>query len=349
MEPGTSRGIGELEVIQQLLPEWLAVVFALLTQLGDIWFLALVFALLYWYNTPNHDDIAALAGVWLAGMGLVMGLKEVFGFPRPDRPLLDPDLLPWFVRPVYETTAFASGYGFPSGHAVNTTIVFVGLAYVLPVGTPRKRYVAAGVLVATVSFTRLALGVHFLVDVVAGVVVGLSVLVGARALVNLRLAEQTTVSFGLAVACGWFFLVASEVDPDAIFVLGASLGAFGGWQLVVLGRELVSVSRPSLAVRPILVRGGLAALAFAPLNAALDYFPVLSVYSTGGAVGFVAAGITVVPVLHHSERARRAGVAVEFWLRMAGVAVRYLLTPEPWRRAVEFVSSSSVADWVRSR
>lgn len=326
-----SRAIIELETLQQLIPEWLAVILALLTQLGDIWFITMLLAILYWFNTPNQDDIAALAGVWLAGMGLYKGLKEIFGFPRPDQPLLDADLLPWIIQPVYEATAFASGYGFPSGHAVNTTIVYFGLAYILTVSTSRKRFTAAAMIVSTVSFTRLALGVHYLVDVVVGVAVGLSLLAGARALMNRRPADRTTISFGLAIIFSGFFLLTSDFDPDAIFILGASLGSFAGWQLIILGRELVSVPRPSSAVRPIIVRGGLAALIFAPLVAALEYFPVLSIYTAGGTVGLVASGVVIVPVLRYSDRAHSVGAMIKFWIRVTGGKLRYWFSPSTWR------------------
>ena len=346
-----SRGIGELDAIQHLIPEWVAVILALLTQLGDIWFLATLFALLYWYNTPNQDDIAALAGVWLAGMGLYKGLKEIFGFPRPEQPLLDAELLPWMIQPIYEATAFASGYGFPSGHAVNTTIVYFGLAYLLRTSTPRKRFTVAALIVSTVCFTRVALGVHYVIDVVVGVAVGVLLLTAARALMTRRPADQATISFGLAVVFAGFFLVTSDLDPDAIFVLGASLGAFAGWQLIMLGRQLVELSRPSLAVRPIIIRGGGAIVALSPLVGALEYFPIITVYTAGGAVGLVTSGIVIVPVMRYSDRARRVGIAVKFWLRMGVVGLRLALRPETLRRAIELVRtfSAAVVRWLRTR
>lgn len=342
-----SRGIGELDPIQNVIPEWLAVVVALLTQLGDIWFLTLLLTVLYWVGVPNREDVAVVAGSWLAGMGLYKGLKEVFGFPRPDQPLLDPDLLPLGVEQLYEATAMASGYGFPSGHAVNTTIVYFGLAYVLPVSTPRRRFVGAGTIVATVSFTRLALGVHFLVDVIVGVGVGLALLSGAYVLMNRSATDRPTVAFALAIVFGLFFVGTSRADPDAIFVLAASLGAFAGWQLVVLGGQLVALEVPSRTLRPIAVRGGASVLALAPLVAALEYFPLLSAYTAGGVTGLVAAVAVTVPVARHSPPARQAGATVAFWLTAAGAGVRYLFTPEPWRRL--FAAVGRLREWLQTR
>ncbi|ELY89468.1 phosphoesterase PA-phosphatase-related protein [Natrialba hulunbeirensis JCM 10989] len=341
-----SRGIGEFNQIQEQIPEWAAVIIALLTQLGDIWFLALVLTVAYWIGVPNRDDIGAVAGVWLAGMGLYKGLKEIFGFPRPDEPLLDPELLPVGVQQLYEATAFASGYGFPSGHAVNTTIVFFGLAHVLTVSTRRRRFAVAAGLVATVAFSRVALGVHYLVDVVVGFAVGALLLLSVQALSN-RLTDRTTVAFAAAIVFGGFFVVTSDVAMESVFILAASLGAFAGWQLIVLGRRLVAVDLPSQAARPVALHGGLAALTLAPLVGTFELFPVLSVYVAGGLAGLATALVVTIPVLRHSPHARRAGVSLAFWLRAALAGLRYLLSPRTWRRALSALSEC--AERVRNR
>lgn len=231
-----SRGVGALESVQNVLPEWMALVAALLTQLGDVWFLTLVLAALYWFDATRREEIATIAGAWLAGMGLYLGLKELFAFPRPDTPLAEPDVYPSFVQPVYEATALATGYGFPSGHAVGTTIVYFGLAAVLAVGTRRQRVAGAAAIVGTVCFTRVALGVHYLVDVVAGVAVGFCLLLVVRALASRRPDDPATGVFGLAVVCAVFFVAMSSVAVDSILVLAASLGALVGWQTFDLGR-----------------------------------------------------------------------------------------------------------------
>ena len=332
-----SRGIGEFDPIQEAIPEWLAVVVALLTQFGDIWFLALVLATFYWVGSPNRDDIATVAGVWLAGMGLYKGLKEIFEFPRPDEPLLEPGLLPIVVQQLYEATAFATGYGFPSDHVVNTTIVYLGLAHVLTTSTRRRRFAVAAALIATVSFSRVALGLHYLVDVVVGVGVGLALLATVKAILDRQLTDQATITFGLAIGFAGFFVATSDADTEAILILAVSLGAFAGWQLIVLGRGLTAVEWPSQAVRPLAIRGGLAVLALAPLVGALEFFPMLSVYATAGLAGLGTAAVVTVPILRHSRRARRVGVAVAFWLRMAGAGVRYLLSPRTWRRGLAAV------------
>lgn len=67
---------------------------------------------------------------------------------------------------------------FPSGHVLSSTVVYGSLLLVfLPAVARRWRpwLVAGGAgLVAAIAFSRLALGVHYLSDVVAGLVLGLA-------------------------------------------------------------------------------------------------------------------------------------------------------------------------------
>lgn len=80
-------------------------------------------------------------------------------------------------RPVWsDPLATAAGYSFPSGHAMGVTLVVGVLAVVFLPRLPvrwRRPLVALGTGWALlVAFTRLALGVHYLTDVVAGVLLG---------------------------------------------------------------------------------------------------------------------------------------------------------------------------------
>lgn len=312
-----SRGIGEVEFLQGLLPDWTAPLIALLTQLGDIWFLILLLTVLYWSQVERQDDILLVGGMLVAGIGFYRWLKFTFGFPRPDEPLLDPELVPWMIRPLYELTAFSASYGFPSGHATISTIVYVGLATVLPVGPRRLRYAVAGALVALVGATRIALGLHFLVDILVGTAIGLLVLfVGFRGAGYLS-GDRLTILLFVALVLNALYLLASRFHIEAVIVFGGALGLFGGWQLVALAREITVLDRPSLAFRPLAVRGMLAILAIAPLVVVLEIFPVLGAepYATGGVAGLVATGLVVVPIARHSARVRRVLAALWFWTR----------------------------------
>jgi membrane-associated phospholipid phosphatase len=82
-------------------------------------------------------------------------------------------------RPPGEPLVAAAGYSFPSGHALNSTVTYGLLALVavrsrLPLAL-RRLAVAVGVIVPViVGLSRVALGVHYPSDVIAGWLAGLA-------------------------------------------------------------------------------------------------------------------------------------------------------------------------------
>ncbi len=77
-----------------------------------------------------------------------------------------------------EAIRSASGYSFPSGHAMGSTIVFGALTYLAlrHFGRWRDRSAFLAIALSTVlaiSLSRIYLGVHWITDVVAGIAAGL--------------------------------------------------------------------------------------------------------------------------------------------------------------------------------
>jgi membrane-associated phospholipid phosphatase len=101
-----------------------------------------------------------LVALWGGGLLGVL-LKVIVGRARPD--LVDP-------------VATAAGRSFPSGHALNATVALgllvLVLGSLLTPGRRRLAWVAAVLGIVLVSASRVLLGVHFLSDVTAGVLVG---------------------------------------------------------------------------------------------------------------------------------------------------------------------------------
>ncbi|HEY2091479.1 MAG TPA: phosphatase PAP2 family protein [Thermoanaerobaculia bacterium] len=99
----------------------------------------------------------------LGGGALDWELKRYFARARPD---------------VAQMLMRASGYSFPSGHAMGSTVVFGALAYLALRAHVRWRWKAAALALATtlvigVALSRVYLGVHWISDVGAGVTAGL--------------------------------------------------------------------------------------------------------------------------------------------------------------------------------
>lgn len=80
-----------------------------------------------------------------------------------------------------EPVASAMGASFPSGHAMSATVAYGALLLILLPLVPRhRRSLAIGGIVALVlaiGFTRLALGVHYITDVLGGFALGAAWLV----------------------------------------------------------------------------------------------------------------------------------------------------------------------------
>jgi membrane-associated phospholipid phosphatase len=158
-----SRGIGEIEAAQRFVPETLIPLVELITRVGDTSTLVVVTVVAA--LVLDRDRGLHLLGVVIGGFALLAGLKAVFGLPRPAAELHLIDTA---------TT------GFPSGHALAPTVVYGGLALLLRIGTQRARFVVLGVLIVTISLSRIVLGVHYLVDIAAGIAIGLGYLWGIK-------------------------------------------------------------------------------------------------------------------------------------------------------------------------
>ncbi len=143
-------------------------------------FRAIVLGVAIWLWHRGAQRLAAWAVVTMA-IGGILGvvLKLLVDRARPAFP---------------EPVAHASGYSFPSGHALNSMLgVGVLLLVFLPVLRGAGRllaYLAGAAVVLLTGFDRVALGVHYVSDVLAGWVVALAVLAGTATAFEVWRREQ---------------------------------------------------------------------------------------------------------------------------------------------------------------
>ncbi|MFB6124311.1 MAG: phosphatase PAP2 family protein, partial [Haloferacaceae archaeon] len=279
-----TRGVGELGVVAGL-PDAVVAAFGVLTHLGNPWLLLAVLSLSYLLADRLDVSSTRLAVVLALGFGalaLTMSLKYAFRLPRPPG-------------------AAADGYGFPSGHALGATVVYGGLAALFP-SWPRRRALAFVGVAALVGISRIVIGVHYLVDVVAGAVVGAAFLAVVLALVGSRdrlSADDSARAFdaALVVAVAGFALDAGlagslAVATDVLLGLGAALGGWVGWRLAGDAVETLSLPRPALAANvvavPVLV-GLLRLVSETSLGAAVHV----------GATAALVAALVACPAVSH--------------------------------------------------
>ena len=270
-----ARGIGVVDTVQATLPDLVAVLMVVFTQFGDVLVFIPTLTLVLWFG--DRDRGAALIGVALGGVGLVLIAKQAFAFARPPTsPPIPVGEVPGLFRSFYEGEVVADGYGFPSGHATAATVVWGALAWWLDVGTKARRIAVAAGLVVLVAFTRIALGVHYLVDVIAGIGLGLAYLLAVawiRGHVESDERLFLRLAVGLAAVGGLL-----QGGQDGWLAVGAALGAMVGWYATD------APIQPWPATRETVARGALA-------------FVVIVALAGAAGIGLVVAGVPEGPAL----------------------------------------------------
>ncbi len=141
------------------------------------------------------------AGMWFAaitiGEIINLVLKELFARPVPSspNPFLTPELTSFTGNDLPGGHTVTS-YSFPSGHAMESVIMYGMLAYfaVLPVQSrgARVAIVLGGILlVVLIGFSRMYLGAHYFSDIVGGYAAG-GVLLSAFIITTEKIRRRNT-------------------------------------------------------------------------------------------------------------------------------------------------------------
>jgi membrane-associated phospholipid phosphatase len=293
-----ARAVG-VESLLAGLPLPVPFLFAVVTQLGDVWFYFLTLTTAYWVGDAvrgnDRRTAALLLGCALCALAVTTTLKGVFDLPRPPGSSVatGADQLSGLVRAFYLDAATAEGPGFPSGHALGSALVWGAAALTLG-GSRRLRFAVGGLVVLLVGLSRLILGVHFLVDVLVGWAVGGFILafllrVGADRKPGRALSLAALVA--LVGAIGNF-------DVTHLTVFGATLGARIAWGAV--GGDALRV--------PTTRRSGLALTAVGlPLLGvpfALLYTVDTTPVTSFTVAGLITAGVIVLPLVGDVTRSQ---------------------------------------------
>jgi undecaprenyl-diphosphatase len=169
-------GVAELDrdlftwVVEHRAPpfDWLFVGLSAAGQAALVW-IALAPLLALWARKPVvFTTVVTAATVWTADL-LATVLKEVFDRERPYEVVATADpLLRWDVST-----------SFPSGHAATSAAGALILAFLLG-----RAGVWLGLLAVAIGFSRVYVGVHYPLDVLAGAALGLAVGAAAAGLVR---------------------------------------------------------------------------------------------------------------------------------------------------------------------
>jgi undecaprenyl-diphosphatase len=138
-------------------PGWLRTMAALLAHSGDSWFWLAGLVIIYLVGDAFWKSWSLMLGAAIIALaGTVLVIKFTFRRRRPEGE--------WGA--IYRKT---DPHSFPSGHAARSALIAVlSLAW----GPPWLALVLV-IWAPLVSIARVALGVHFLSDVVAGALIGI--------------------------------------------------------------------------------------------------------------------------------------------------------------------------------
>lgn len=253
----------------------------LLTQLGDLWFILALLTALHWSGVGlegsggfHRRRAVSLIGLALAVFSTVLVCKVLVGAPRPAGAGM-PETLPAVLAPAWDAATGVDSPSFPSGHAALSTAVYLALAHHLDRPRPTGRWIGAGLLVLLVGWTRVALEVHYVSDVLAGIALGLGLLLGFELIASRR--PLVAFATGVLASLG---AGALATDPDAMWVLGVCLGGLVAW-VINDGKAAVVPVVPAAVVGTVIVGlAGPAYLVGAPTPIALG-------------IGAIAGGLIV--------------------------------------------------------
>jgi undecaprenyl-diphosphatase len=136
-----------------------------ITAAGGVALIPIGIALVGWLLLRRQYRLALVVAVALIGGTLFTeAVKQLVERPRPPG------------QPV----VFAPGYSFPSGHTLNGTVTYGLVAFVawrsaLPLASRRAIVGGLVALIAAVGLSRIALGVHYPSDVLAGWLAGAAI------------------------------------------------------------------------------------------------------------------------------------------------------------------------------
>lgn len=180
-----------LRSIAELRTPLLTAIMSAVTYLGHEMVFLVIAMILVWCVDKRYGY--RFLAVFMIGSFLQQALKAAFMIPRPW--ILDPTFRSLVVENAIEA---ASGYSFPSGHTLTAFVTLGGLAAYL-----RKKwaYAAAAVLTLLVAFSRMYLGVHTLLDVVVGFLLGAAVLVFFGLLFRKEANQERKLNILLLIGC----------------------------------------------------------------------------------------------------------------------------------------------------
>lgn len=188
--------------------------FTAITSLGSLEFYMFAIPVIYWMIDKHFGFRFAVFFIFSAYIN--SGAKHIFMTERP----------PSEVRLVDQ-----EGYSFPSGHAQGSTTFWGFLA--LKLQTPLAT-IGAVLLILLVSLSRIYLGVHWPIDILGGLAIGIILLLAYSPFANIDLTKIALKNWMLGSILVAILLYLLHPAGDGPMTVGFLLGALLGYRLELL-------------------------------------------------------------------------------------------------------------------
>jgi membrane-associated phospholipid phosphatase len=188
--------------------------FKAVTSLGSVEFYMLALPIVYWLIDKHFGFRFSVFFVFSAYLN--SGVKHIFQTERPPREL----------RLVTQ-----EGYSFPSGHAQGSTAFWGFLA--LKLKTPLAA-AGAALMIALISFSRIYLGVHWPMDVLGGLTIGLVLLFAYSRIAHIDFLKTSLRTWILGSIAAAVILYILHPTGDGPMTVGFLLGALIGYRLELI-------------------------------------------------------------------------------------------------------------------
>ncbi|MEA1940526.1 MAG: phosphatase PAP2 family protein [Candidatus Caldatribacteriota bacterium] len=215
-------GINFIIMVQQIDSPLLDFFFRAVTSLGNELFYLLLFPFLLWcvdFYLGIRVGIIFLLSVYAN-----TGIKEIFQQPRPF------EILPEIQK------VYAYGYGFPSGHAQSSLVVWGSIAYWKKQIWVRNISI---LLILLIGFSRIYLGVHFPTDVLGGWLFGGLILGLSYFLFSKNKLDSISGNMRFKIICLILFpviLLQFQSSPDVLSSVAALTGV--GYGLLLFSSSI---------------------------------------------------------------------------------------------------------------
>ena len=150
----------ELEIlrhIQSISNPFFDFLFQLITMCGEQIVLISIISIIYWALDKKFGEYIAYSV--LTSVLVNNAIKDIFKLKRP--------IGEEGIRTLREETA--TGYSFPSGHTQSSASFYGAMAIYLK---KKAMYIIATIMIISIGFSRLYLGVHYPKDVIVGGILG---------------------------------------------------------------------------------------------------------------------------------------------------------------------------------